>query len=97
MTIDKASVFSDLPVSPGASLAKELEARGMTEQELATKLEWPEHRIDAIVSGKDSITAETADGLERALGISAEFWLNLEVIYRETLARLQEAKAVQPR
>ena len=93
MAISKTSVFSDLPVSPGASLVKELEARGMTEQELATKLDWPEHRIDGIVSGKDGITAETASGLEQALGISAEFWLNLEAIYRGNAGTIAESKS----
>ena len=94
MTTSKKSVLSDLPVSPGASLAEELKARGMTEEELAAMLDWPAHAVCDIISGKDSITPDIAAGLEQALGISAEFWLNLEAIYQETLARLQEAKAV---
>ena len=94
MTTSKKSVLSDRPVSPGASLAEELKARGMTEQELAATLNLPAHAMSDIISGKDSITSDVAAGLEQALGISAEFWLNLEAIYQETLARLQEAKAV---
>ena len=94
MTTSRTRVLSDLPVSPGASLAAELKARGMTDHELAAMLDWPAHAVGDIIAGKDSITSDTAAGLEQALGISAQFWLNLEAIYQETLARLQKAKAV---
>lgn len=94
MTTSKAHVVSDLPVPPGKSLAEELKARGMTEQELAAKLDRPAEAVIDLINGKDSIKSDTAVGLERALGISAEFWLNLEAIYQETLARLRKTESV---
>jgi len=40
------------------------------------------HVIRAIINGYRSITLEVAQQLAAVLGISAEFWLNLEANYR---------------
>jgi addiction module HigA family antidote len=62
----------------------------MTQSELAQRLGRPLKTVNEIIKGKAAITAETAIQLERALGISASFWTNLETQYRDALAR-QEA------
>ena len=41
----------------------------------------PPNRISEIVSGKRSITTDTALRLERYFGIKAQFWLNLQTEY----------------
>ena len=87
------SVQSDLPVSPGSVLAEELEARGMTRDELAERMGRPVHSIEGIARGEDALTHGTAFELETALGIPAQFWLNLESAYRMTLER-NENRAV---
>jgi addiction module HigA family antidote len=61
----------------------------MTQSELAQRLGRPLKTVNEIIKGKAAITAETAIQLERALGISASFWTNLETQYRDTLARKQ--------
>ncbi len=48
----------------------------------------PLQTINAICTGKKSITAETALDLERVLGIPARVWLGLQAEYDETRARL---------
>ena len=88
MTIDdRREVYSDLAIPPGETLADEIASRGMSRTELAALLERPEHVIDEIVQGTKAITSDTALGLERALGIPAAFWVNLEQNYRTTLLR----------
>ena len=87
MTTRSARVFSDLPIFPGEILEEELEARGMSQKELAARLGRPPQIVNEIVRGKKAITPETALGLERVLGITASFWVNLEATYRLTLAR----------
>jgi HTH-type transcriptional regulator/antitoxin HigA len=77
-------------VSPGEVLAAELEIRGMTQQELAKRTGLTPKHIVAIAKAKSAITPETAIKLERALGMPAEYWLNLESQYQEVLARLNE-------
>ena len=73
--------------SPGRILRQELDARGMTQRDLAKLVGRPEQTISMIVRGYKRITARTALELEAALGISAEFWVRLEADYRLALAR----------
>lgn len=66
---------------PGILLAEELEARGMSQRELAARMERPAQVVNAIVKGRKRITAETALDLEDALGIAASTWVNLQARY----------------
>ncbi len=87
MTTKGLRALSDLAIPPGEILAEEIEARGMTQKELAAQLGRPAQAVSEIVNAKKAITPETAIGLERVLGIEASFWMNLETDYRLTLAR----------
>lgn len=64
----------------------------MPKAELARRTGLTEKHINAIVKSKGStgITPETAINLERALGMPADYWLNLEANYQEACARLAE-------
>lgn len=88
-------VFSDLAVPPGELLAEELEARGMTQKELADRTGRPEQKISEIINGRKSITHDTALELEKVLGVSADFWVNLEASYQLTRARLRERSELE--
>ena len=90
-------VWSDLPIPPGEILAEELAARGMTRKELAAQLGRPAQAVDEIIRAEKAITPDTARGLEKVLGIAADFWLNLESTYRLTRARNgeRESRAAQ--
>ena len=90
MTTSKQRLYSDLPIPPGEVLEEELEARGMTQRELAARLGRPPQAINEIIRAKKSITPETAIGLGKVLGIDAQFWASLEADYRMTLARKRE-------
>lgn len=83
---------SDLAIPPGELLAEELEARGMTQGELARRMGRPRQTVSGIVTGRKAITAETALQLERALGVAAQFWVGLEGRYRLALARNAAAR-----
>ena len=80
-------LHSDLAIPPGEILEEELEAREMTQKELARSMGRPPQVINEIIRAKKAITPETALDLERVLGISARYWLGLETEYRLTLAR----------
>ena len=90
MTTSSPRAYSDLPIPPGEVLEEELEARGMTQKELAARLGRPAQVINEIIKAKKTITPETAIGLGRVLGIDPQFWTNLEANYRMTLARKRE-------
>lgn len=90
MTEDVHEVFPfdpDWTIAPGATLQEELTARKMTQQDLADDMDRPPQAINEIIKGKKAITYQTALQLEKALGISAEFWMNLETRYRLDLLR----------
>ncbi len=68
------------PVLPGEILLKEfLVPLGISQVELAYRMNIPIQRINTIINGKRNMTAETAVLLSRALNTSVEFWMNLQV------------------
>jgi addiction module HigA family antidote len=66
-------------IHPGEILREEfLEPMGISQYRLAKDISVPPRRINEIVHGKRSITADTALRLGRFFGMSAQFWLNLQ-------------------
>ena len=67
------------PTSPGEILEEEfLKPMGLTQVELAKRMGVPIQRVNTVIAGKRSVTAETAILLSRALGTSPNFWMNLQ-------------------
>ena len=67
------------PTHPGEILLHEfLEPRGLSQVELARRMEVPVQRVNTLINGKRDITAETAILLSRVLKTSPEFWMNLQ-------------------
>jgi addiction module HigA family antidote len=75
------------PVHPGEILADELAELNKSPTELARELHVPANRISQLVAGKRAMTADTALRLERWLGVSAAFWMNLQKRYELDIAR----------
>lgn len=75
---------------PGQILLEELEARGLTQKDLATIIDRPIQTVNEIIKGVKQITPETALQLAEALETSPDLWLNLENNYRLYLARQQK-------
>ena len=89
MATNSTRSWSDLPIPPGEILLEELQARNMTQKELAVRLGRPPQAINEIIKGKKAITSDTAVGLESVLGIEAQYWANLERDYQMVLARIR--------
>lgn len=68
-------------IHPGEILRDELEELGVTPTELARQIAVPPNRISQIISGRRSITGDTALRLGHWFGSSPEFWLNLQSAY----------------
>ena len=67
------------PVHPGEILLTEfLEPMGLTQYRLAKDIGVAPRRINEIVHGRRSITADTALRLGRFFNMEAQFWLNLQ-------------------
>lgn len=70
------------PVHPGEVLLAEfLEPDGLSQYRLANDISVPPRRINEIVHGKRSVTADTALRLARYFGTTPRFWLSLQAQY----------------
>ena len=70
------------PIHPGEILLEEfLKPLNISQYKLAKDISVPPRRINEIVQGKRSISADTALRLSRYFGLSERFWLNLQSRY----------------
>jgi addiction module HigA family antidote len=70
------------PIHPGEILMEEfLKPLGISQYKLAKDINVPPRRINEIVHGKRSISADTALRLSRYFNLSERFWLNLQARY----------------
>lgn len=70
------------PVHPGEVLLEEfLKPMGISQYRLAKDICVSPRRINEIVHGTRSVTADTALRLSRYFGSSERFWLNLQTRY----------------
>ncbi|WP_217614987.1 HigA family addiction module antitoxin [Cellulomonas sp. GbtcB1] len=75
------------PIHPGEVLQEDfLDGFGITQHKLAVSIGVPPRRINEIVHGKRSVSADTALRLAKFFGTSAQFWLNLQARYDLDLA-----------
>ena len=80
-TKDRIMNMKRLPTHPGKILRNELEARGLSANNLAISLGVPSGRIIDILRGKRAITPDTAIRIGCFFGNSPQFWLNLQTQY----------------
>lgn len=76
------------PIHPGVVLQEEfLKPLGLSQYRLAKDVSVPARRVNEIVLGKRSVTADTALRLARYFGTTERFWLNLQTRYDLELER----------
>ena len=78
-----------LLIHPGEHLADELDALGMSANQLAKELGVPTNRLTQIIKGKRGITGDTALRLGRWFGTGPDIWMNLQKNYELRLAANQ--------
>ena len=81
---------ADWASPPGELIEVVLEEIGWTKADLAQRLAFSPKHVNELLKGRASITADTAERLERVLGHDAGFWLRLEANYQQDLVRLQQ-------
>ncbi|NDY95235.1 HigA family addiction module antitoxin [Wenzhouxiangella limi] len=82
-------------IHPGEILLEEfLKPMNISQNALARSIDVPPRRINEIVLGKRSISADTAVRLSRAFGTSARFWLGLQADYDLEEAQQKLGKAL---
>ena len=85
------------PIHPGEHLAEILEELGITQYRLSKTIGVPQIRINDIVHCRRSITADSALRIGRALGMTPDFWLNLQRMYDLDVARAKtDVSSIKP-
>ncbi len=79
---------------PGETIKEQLQNREMSQKEFAARMGMSEKHISKLVNGEVLLTYETALRLETVLRVPAQFWSNLEAIYREKLIKAKEENAM---
>jgi addiction module HigA family antidote len=70
------------PIHPGEVLLEEfIKPMNLSQNRLAIEIGVDARRVNEIVLGARSITADTALRLARYFGVSAQFWLGLQAEY----------------
>jgi addiction module HigA family antidote len=82
---------SGRPARPGKVLRQILDARGMTQRDLAKATGKSQQMISELIVGKRGITAQTALRLESALGGKALFWLDMQSRWNLYQARRKQS------
>ncbi len=85
------------PIHPGEHLVEIMDELGITQYRLAKTIGVPPIRIHNIVHRRRSITADTALRIGQALGMTPDFWLNLQRMYDLDVARAKtDVSAIEP-
>ncbi len=87
---------SRMPTHPGEMLLEEfLNPMGITQRQLADAIHVPYQRINEIINTRRGITPGTALRLAKFFGMSADFWMNLQLRWDIYLAQQEEKKELE--
>lgn len=86
---------SYIATPPGATIREQLKDRGMSQKEFAARMDMSEKHISKLINGEVLLTPDVAVRLETILGVPANFWSNLEAIYREKLVKAEAENAME--
>ena len=84
------------PTHPGEMLLAEfLEPMGLTQRDLADAIHVPYQRVNEIINGKRGITPSTALRLAKFFGMTADFWMNVQLRWDLFYAQQRERDTLQ--
>ena len=88
------------PTHPGEMLLEEfLDTMELTQRQLADAIHVPYQRVNEIINKRRGITPSTALRLAKFFGMSADFWMNLQLrwdLYQARAAELSVLETIKP-
>lgn len=88
------------PTHPGEVLLEEfLKPMSITQKELSNSIHVSYQRINEVINQKRGITPSTALRLSKYLGVSEDFWLNIQLrwdLYKARIKETTELKRIHP-
>ncbi len=83
------------PTHPGEMLLEEfLKPMGITQRDLANAINVPYQRVNEIINGRRGISPSTALRLAKVFGVSADFWMNIQLRWDLYFAKKSESDAL---
>ena len=84
------------PTHPGEMLREEfLEPMHISQRDLANAIHVPYQRVNELVNQKRGVSPSTALRLAKFFGVTAAFWLNLQVRWDLSRANANEGKELE--
>jgi addiction module HigA family antidote len=84
------------PTHPGEMLLEEfLVPMGLSAQALASSINVPTAKVEAVISGQQGLTPGLALRLAKFFAMSADFWLTLQLRWDLYQAQQEEAEALE--
>ena len=84
-------VWPDVAIHPGEHIQDFYEDDdGFSVSVLASEAGLREHELQAFIDGKASVTPEIANGLSKVLASEPKWWINLQTLYEQEKARIEE-------
>ena len=88
------------PTHPGEMLLEEfLTPMNLTQRQLADGIRVPYQRINELINARRGISPSTALRLAKFFGMSADFWMNVQLrwdLYYALQAERDELKSIRP-
>jgi antitoxin HigA-1 len=83
------------PTHPGEILLEEfLKPMGITQRDLSNAINVSYQRINEIINGRRGITPSTALRLAKVFGVSADFWMNVQLRWDLYFTKKSESDAL---
>lgn len=82
-------------VHPGVILKDELEELGVTPTEFARQIDVVPNRVSQIITGKRSITGDTALRFGHWFGTDPQFWINLQAQFDLAVADKETGEEIR--
>ena len=88
--MNKKDLTPVVATHPGELIKDELKERGMTQKQLAAETGIKPSVLSETINGKRSLSLNVAVALEKALGIPADIWMNMQTQYNLDTAQISE-------
>ena len=88
--MNKKELTPFVATHPGEMIKDELKERGMTQKQLAEQTGIKPSVLSETINGKRSVSLSVAVALEKALGIPADVWMNLQTQFDLDTAKITE-------
>ncbi|MGI6581698.1 MAG: HigA family addiction module antitoxin [Erysipelotrichaceae bacterium] len=86
---------NEIAFHPGYYINEIVEASGLTQKDFANKLGTTPKNLSLLIRGEQSLSIDMANKLSRMLGTTIKFWLNLQQLYDEQIAKISFANELE--